>query len=181
MPNKKDDDKFPDSFVDKVVKDPANVPNVMLLSGFVGKSAEKDHTRLYLDAVLSNFYDIPDESILHQAQLPLQVNPLGADLLWVEQDAQFIVKGKSQEEERASFFSGDIVTNYARNYGPTAWYGCHHVGETGVQNCTQAPAVCGNTAWTGCPAEPVGPTGVENCTAAPDVCGNTSWKGCPKK
>src|SRR5262245_2376386 len=53
------------TFVGKVVKDPKKHVAALLLSGFLGPSSEKDHTRLYFDAQLSQYVEIPDQAILH--------------------------------------------------------------------------------------------------------------------
>jgi len=54
------------TFVNKLVKDPAKPPMLAALTGWVGEAAAKQHTRLYLDMELSSHVDIPDEIILNR-------------------------------------------------------------------------------------------------------------------
>ena len=57
-----------DNFVRHVVPDPKNVPDVMLLYGYLGASSEEANERLYLSPDLSNYVEVPTASILHRAQ-----------------------------------------------------------------------------------------------------------------
>lgn len=132
-----------DSFADVLIQDPDNIPDMILLNGFEGKSSLDGYTRLYLNAVLSEFYEIPQDAILHAADIPVShANPLSSRFLWVKADAELVRKGKRTADTKVKFLSGDIQRGQAA--APA-------IGPTGVQNCTQAPAACGNTAWQGCP------------------------------
>ena len=42
-----------DSFISKIVKDPQQPPDALVLSGYLGASSEPGHTRLYFDLQLS--------------------------------------------------------------------------------------------------------------------------------
>ena len=54
------------TFVSKLVKDPAKPPSTAALSGWAGEAAAKQHIRLYLDMELSSHVDIPEEIILNR-------------------------------------------------------------------------------------------------------------------
>ena len=58
------------SFVDDLVSDPENPPELTLLRGWLGASSEDKHRRLYLDAELSNSIEIPEDAILRTQELP---------------------------------------------------------------------------------------------------------------
>ncbi|MFZ6731631.1 hypothetical protein ACO0LG_06900 [Undibacterium sp. Ji42W] len=145
-------------FVEVLAADPANIPDVVLLNGFVGHSALEGYTRLYLNAVLNEYYEIPSEAILHTAAPSASSNnPLETAYVWIKADAELIRKGKSVADTKLSFFNGPIqsaqaasAVSAASNAAQAAVAG----GPTGVLNCTLAPAQCGNTAWPGCPATP---------------------------
>ena len=77
-------DKTRSSFVAKLVKDPAAPPETVLMTGFLGDSSEKGHTRLYLDLQLSSWYDIPNEAVLHSEDVSQAEQPLRADAVWVD-------------------------------------------------------------------------------------------------
>ena len=76
-----------DSFVSKVVTDPANVPDTLLLSGWLGDSSLPNQTRLYFDPQLSNYVEIPDDAILHSQDQPAGPSLPGASHVWIKKEA----------------------------------------------------------------------------------------------
>lgn len=135
------------SFVDHLVTDPSDIPKMILLNGFEGKSSLEGHTRLYLNAVLNEYYEIPLEAVLHSVPcMASPAAPLPTTYLWLKGDAELIRKGKSIADQKTRFLSGDIQSDHAAKAAAPI------VGPTGIQNCTQAPALCGDTVWKGCPA-----------------------------
>lgn len=77
----------PQSFVAALVKDPNRPPKLRMISGFVGESSIKGHTRVYLDVELRRYLDIPSEGIVHAKVLPEASSPLGGVHLWVREEA----------------------------------------------------------------------------------------------
>lgn len=75
-------------FIGKVAPDPAHPQPLMRLTGYRGASSEAGHTRLYLDANISGYVDIPDADIVHELPVPHEVDPLGAVSLWVKQNSK---------------------------------------------------------------------------------------------
>ena len=141
-------EKVESSFVNSLVSNPDEIPDIIFLSGFVGASSLEGYTRLYLNVVLSEFFEIPSDAVLHTLRLPLATSPFGETVLWVKKDAELIRKGKSTTETKAKFFSGEIQQNYVATAPANG-----SVGPTGVLNCTQSPETCGNTVWPGCPPQ----------------------------
>src|SRR5947209_338288 len=82
-----------DSFISKVVPDPAKPGETLLLTGFLGPSSEPNHTRIYEDATLENYVDVPDDAILHTEPLPKDLSPLGGSYVWIKKDAE-VLHGK---------------------------------------------------------------------------------------
>lgn len=101
-----------ENFVDVLVTDPANVPAVVVLSGFLGKSSLAGYQRLYLNVALSEYYEIPSEAILHALKHPVTTSPLGETTLWAKRDAELIRNGVNSAETRARFFAGPIQQSY---------------------------------------------------------------------
>src|SRR4051794_12521678 len=99
-----------DEFINRLVPDPANPPNTILLSGFLGASSEDGHTRLYFDAQLSSYVEIPNEGILHSQPMPAEQSPLGGSYVWIQRDAE-LIQGKAGDQQRpkAKFFEGPIM------------------------------------------------------------------------
>src|SRR5262245_1723917 len=83
------------AFVAKVVTDPANPPDLARLHGYRGASSEAGHTRLYADADLSAWTDIPEGDVVYEAPVPAEVDPLGAVIVWIKRDAKIQTKTKS--------------------------------------------------------------------------------------
>jgi hypothetical protein len=65
--------------------DPAQPPDLNPVQGFIGRSDDDTLTRVYRDAAMNVWIDIPTEQILHQEH-QVAPNPLtddGADVVWV--------------------------------------------------------------------------------------------------
>ncbi len=105
-----DSKKRRDAFVGKIVADPNNPPNTLMLSGYLGDSSEADHTRLYFDPQLRAYIDIPDKAILHAEEIK---GDLGGHYVWVNQDAEYVYGRTTQERPRAKFFEGQIMQTHA--------------------------------------------------------------------
>ncbi|HET6232253.1 MAG TPA: hypothetical protein VFE05_19420 [Longimicrobiaceae bacterium] len=90
--------------------------DVVLLVGHVGDSPEQGHTRVYSDATLRNFMDVPDDSILHSEPLPSDASPLGGHFIWARKDAE-VVHGNDGQKQKAGFFEGPIFREHAQPGG----------------------------------------------------------------
>jgi hypothetical protein len=99
------------SLPDRLVPDPKNPPDLTLLQGWLGTSAEEKHRRLYLDAELSNSLEIPEDAIVHTQPIPPDVNPLGGDWVWVKAEAN-IKQGPGVERQLARFLRGQIQQDF---------------------------------------------------------------------
>jgi hypothetical protein len=69
------------------VDNPAEPPAVRQLAGFLGDSPEPDHTRLYLDAQLSDWIDVPDADFVHWVLPPDDKDATDAALVWLREGA----------------------------------------------------------------------------------------------
>ena len=110
-----------DNFVDQLITDPNNIPDLVLLNGFEGKSAKEGHTRLYLNAVLNEYYEIPSDAVLLALDAPASAgNPLPTRYLWVKGDAALIRQGKGSTARTVQFLSGPIQSAQAAAPAPAA-------------------------------------------------------------
>ena len=82
-----DSSKWTDEWVTKLAADPNKVPGVTVLTGFIGRSSDGKSVRVFLNAELQNWADIPAEAILHREPVPKTVSPLGGSYLWVDRTA----------------------------------------------------------------------------------------------
>src|SRR5687768_12276310 len=112
-PNRAPEDYVPrDSFVARIVQDPKEPPELLLLSGYMGASSEEGCVRLYLDEELGRYVEIPADAIRHTQELPPEQSPLGGSLVWIDRKAE-VVHGKAGgERSKASFLEGQIAQDY---------------------------------------------------------------------
>jgi|SRR5882724_681972 hypothetical protein len=97
-----------DDFVSKVVKDPKQPPDTILLTGYLGKSSEPEHTRLHFDPELKNYVEIPNDAILHTQAIPKEHSSLGGSHVWIKSDAELIHGKVGPSRTKAKFFEGPI-------------------------------------------------------------------------
>jgi hypothetical protein len=75
-------------WVRKLVGDQGEPKPVTVVTGYLAKSPEAEHTRLYLNVDLSNWLDIPTKAILHEQPVEAAKSALGGTMLWVDQTAK---------------------------------------------------------------------------------------------
>ena len=96
------------NFISKLVTDPKNPPNTLLLKGYLGDSSDEGHTRLYFDAQLSNYVEIPNDAILHEEEVAPQNSPAGESFIWIKPDAD-VIYGQAGPRAKGKFFEGAIA------------------------------------------------------------------------
>jgi hypothetical protein len=94
-------------FIAKIVKDPKNPPDTVVLTGYLGASSEDDHTRLYSDPGLGSYVEIPDDAILHSE--PVAGDSLGARRVWIKRDAVLIHGPAGSQRPKGTFLEGPIM------------------------------------------------------------------------
>ena len=76
--------------VSQLVKDPKAPPETRILAGYLGRSALEAHCRLYRDATLNDWVEIPEDAILHMEDWPPASHTWGGKHVWVQRDAQLV-------------------------------------------------------------------------------------------
>ncbi|MER8601765.1 hypothetical protein NKH09_28595 [Mesorhizobium sp. M1339] len=79
-----------DDFVSEIVGNPADTPDAILVTGFLGKSTGPDMTRIYLDVMLGSFVDVRDTAILHARRISEAQSPLGGWYIWLKRDLEMV-------------------------------------------------------------------------------------------
>ncbi len=97
-------------FIAKIVKDPKNPPETLMLSGFIGASSEENHSRLYFDAGLGSYVEIPNDAILHTE--PAGDEGLGASYVWIKRDAVLIHGPAGSQRPKGTFLEGAIMQQH---------------------------------------------------------------------
>lgn len=98
-----------DELVAALVPDPKAPPDALLLSGFVGDSSEEGHVRLYFDAEMRVYVDIPRDAVLYSRPLPEELSPFGGSYVWIRRDAELVQGKMGTERKKARFFEGPIM------------------------------------------------------------------------
>ncbi|MEM9762116.1 MAG: hypothetical protein AAF968_06355 [Pseudomonadota bacterium] len=78
--------------IEALVKDPASPPRTLLVGGYRGVSAFDGYVRLYLTPTLTQYVDIPDDSLLHHTSMP--DDPFGGIYVWIEAGAALLYPGQ---------------------------------------------------------------------------------------
>lgn len=69
--------------VGKLVPDPASPPDLVILTGYAGRSTRTDHVRLYTTLTFDSFVEVKRESVLHSEQSD-DATGLAPTVLWVK-------------------------------------------------------------------------------------------------
>lgn len=94
-------------FVGRVVSDPANPPQTRLLTGWLGDAAEPGFRRLYGDAELSSWVDLPADAILYSEAIR-DCQPAGGVFVWVRAEA-LVRPGGSAAARAGRFLDGQVT------------------------------------------------------------------------
>lgn len=147
-------------FIERVVGDPKSPPETRMLTGWLGDAADEGYRRLYTDAELCAYVDVPSDAILYTESIR-DVQPSGGVFVWIKRDAA-LKPGGSASSRAARFLQGQVQQDYASGGGAAAGGGggqdLGSLEKAGYRCVTQVP--CG---------EPTGFTG--QCTKQPEVGG----------
>ncbi len=100
-----------DPLVAALVPDPAKLPvNAAVLRGFVGKSLTEGSWRLYLDAELTEYVEIPEAKILYAREFP----DGGGTAVWVPGTLTLDRVRVAATQIQAEFLSGAITAGGLR-------------------------------------------------------------------
>ncbi|HET6260707.1 MAG TPA: hypothetical protein VFG99_00525, partial [Chloroflexia bacterium] len=173
-------------FIAKIVGDPTNPPDTILLTGFLGRSSEPDYTRLYFDAELSDYVEIPNDAILFVQPLAAEGSALaGSSYVWIQSDAELIHGKAGPNRQRARFFEGRIAQDYLGGAagGGGGGGGGGGQGEDPQTNMPGCPSTstCPPTSGYGCPSTSTCPPQTHMLGCPPtSTCPPTSGYGCPR-
>lgn len=103
-----------DDWVGAVRPDPRNTDKLTLLQGYIGKSSESGHIRVYSDETLNSFVEVPEEAIVYAQKLGPTESSLGGSKLWLRSDS-VVTYGdpKAANRPKSTFLEGDIMQQYA--------------------------------------------------------------------
>jgi len=106
-----------DRFIEVVRPNPSDAAPLKLLTGFIGKSSEDNHIRIYTDEELNDFLDIPQNDIIHAEKLSKDECQMGGSRVWVKQDTVFTFGDpKNYNRPKSTFLEGDLMESYNNNF-----------------------------------------------------------------
>ncbi len=170
-----------DAFVKAVRPDSKSTEDTVHLEGFIGESSVPDHFRLYSDASLNEFVEIPTDAVLHAIANSKEESPLGGSKLWIKKSAVYTYGNPAMTNRpQASFLDGDLMQGYMDSmYQPEAGAGIGNMGGgisqpiTGCINPTpitiiSKPIICKKSLLTPCFTKPWNP--ICNIQTKPIIC-----------
>ncbi|HEY6346015.1 MAG TPA: hypothetical protein VIY49_31390 [Bryobacteraceae bacterium] len=184
-----------DAFTAKVVLDPKNPGDSLLLTGFLGAAADSKQTRIYWDPSLSSYVDVDTADIIHAEPLPKEHSPLGGSYIWVKRSAEVSVSAGGQTT-KSKFFQGPVMSAYGGTFGAAGAGAGMAVMAAAVHLSALCPTIkacthqahcysqgCFPTIELGCPYAAAGVAGA--AAAQPAFVGSYargcwySWDACP--
>lgn len=100
-----------DELIDDLIPDPSQHEPVTALSGFLGKSTQADHWRLYLTPELDQYVEIPENAILRTKPSPASRPTLAGSIVWVRASTPLVYKRISSIQIQAEFLQGRLLAN----------------------------------------------------------------------
>jgi hypothetical protein len=113
-----DDKKQPalkeEEIVRSLVPDPAQPPDVRVLVGFLGKSAQERSWRLYVTPNFSEYVEFAEADVVHSRTLQTGPStPLGGTVVWLKRGANVMRVRTTSREAQADFLQGSIARRIA--------------------------------------------------------------------
>lgn len=109
----------PDEIVENLVRDPADVPDVRVLVGYLGRSTRSGHWRLYLTPDLRSYVEFREDEVVHSKQLDHKNSPLGGTVVWVKREANLKHSQATSREAQADFLQGAIRARMVQRTPPS--------------------------------------------------------------
>ncbi len=107
-----------DDFVKILRPDLKSNEPLVLIQGYIGDSDLEGHIRIYSDARLSDFIELPEQEILFSSPVEASENPLGGSRVWVRKTTVFTT-GDPRHANRikSSFLEGDLIKAFGDQGG----------------------------------------------------------------
>ncbi len=103
--------------VDKLLPDPSQPQPLTVLSGFLGKSTQAGHWRLYLTTALNEYVEVPEENIIHTKSLGPEQSALGRTVIWLRSDTPLQYTRFTSRQIQAEFLEGTIASGFRAQAG----------------------------------------------------------------
>ena len=105
-----EDGLHPDELIEQLVPDPANMPSVVGLDGYVGRSDVAGQFRLYRDLSVSYWLEIPEGAVRFARTVDVAGKFQRLSVVWVDRDAPVQPKITNTDDGvLLDFLSGDFT------------------------------------------------------------------------
>jgi hypothetical protein len=98
-----------ESLIANLVPDPADVPDVKVHVGFLGKSSREGYWRLYMSPQMNDFIEVREEDIVHAKQFDAAHSPWGGTVTWIRADAKLTRTKTGARDIQTDFLRGGIT------------------------------------------------------------------------
>jgi hypothetical protein len=99
-----------DDLIERLAPDPGSLPDVRLVSGWLGRSTRSDRWRLYVTPELNRFVEFSQAEVVHHRRLTISEVSLGGTLVWIRRDANVMETQTGPRQGQASFLNGDLMS-----------------------------------------------------------------------
>ena len=101
---------YPDELIEQLVPDPANLPNVVGLDGYVGRSDRPGHIRLYRTLSVDYWLEIPEEAVYFARTVDVAGKFQRLSVVWIHRDAEVQARiTGTDDQELLEFLSGSFA------------------------------------------------------------------------
>lgn len=101
-----------DALVEQLAPDPSDVPEVTVMSGFLGHSPRREFWRLYLTPALDEYAEFPKADVVHSQRLDRARSPLGGTIVWVRRESTLLHTRTVLRQIQVGFLRGDIASAF---------------------------------------------------------------------
>ena len=108
----------PDAIVERLVPDPSALPDVRVLTGFLGKSSRGSYWRLYVNPNFDDYVEFNEADVVHTHSIDPDGGRLGGTVVWLKREANVQRTRTASREAQADFLQGSIATRAARRIAP---------------------------------------------------------------
>jgi hypothetical protein len=101
-----------DEIIEGLVPEPANVPEVKVFVGLLGKSTGAGRWRLYNTGLLNDYIEFAEEDLLYH----LRLAPRHGTVIWLKRSAN-VQQTRIANADVPDFFRGDVMSALASSMG----------------------------------------------------------------
>jgi hypothetical protein len=98
--------------VTRLVPDPSKASELVVLTGFLGKSVRSGYWRLYVSAALDNYFEFPEADVAHWDSIESAQNPAAGNVVWLSSGANVRLVSTRSTELQAEFLRGELEQQF---------------------------------------------------------------------